>query len=218
MPTARGGCSAPTTTPRGRRSAATSPPPEPNELVDARRRRAPSAGRSRGPASGSRAGRGSATNTRIAYLSGDRLHVVAGDGTGDFAGGRRTRSRHSHPRGARASGSSSPTPARDGRVARAHHARRAASSGPRRRPARRSRSSGRATARQLLVALAGQGLDPRRRPRHARSAARQRPTSPPWPTGPGLDDVRRAPPLGGRKPRHARRAHAVQLRPASSAA
>ena len=30
---------------------------------------------------------GSATNTRIAYLSGDRLHVVAGDGTGDFVAG-----------------------------------------------------------------------------------------------------------------------------------
>jgi hypothetical protein len=30
---------------------------------------------------------GSATNTRIAYLSGDRLHVVAGDGKGDFVAG-----------------------------------------------------------------------------------------------------------------------------------
>jgi len=30
---------------------------------------------------------GSATNTRIAFLSGDRLHVVAGDGKGDFVAG-----------------------------------------------------------------------------------------------------------------------------------
>ena len=30
---------------------------------------------------------GSATNTRIAYLSGNRLHVVAGDGKGDFVAG-----------------------------------------------------------------------------------------------------------------------------------
>jgi WD40 repeat protein len=30
---------------------------------------------------------GSATDTRIAYLSGDRLHVVAGDGTSDFVAG-----------------------------------------------------------------------------------------------------------------------------------
>ena len=30
---------------------------------------------------------GTPTNTRIAYLSGDRLHVVAGDGKGDFVAG-----------------------------------------------------------------------------------------------------------------------------------
>ena len=36
---------------------------------------------------GSRAGRAAPTDTRIAYLSGSRLHVVAGDGKGDFVAG-----------------------------------------------------------------------------------------------------------------------------------
>ena len=51
-------------------------------------RRATFAGRSRGPAPASRPGPGPRTDTRIAYLSGGRLRIVAGDGTGDRAVGR----------------------------------------------------------------------------------------------------------------------------------
>ena len=85
-PTARAVCSAPTTTPRGRRLAATSPPPGPNELVTLDPEGTVRWTLAR-PAVRFPRWTGSATNTRIAYLSGDRLHVVAGDGNGDFVAG-----------------------------------------------------------------------------------------------------------------------------------
>ena len=59
--------------------------------------------------------------------------------------------------------------------------------------------------------LAGQGLDPRRRPGGV-IGGEAAPDVVAVAYRPGTNDVCRAPPLGGRKPRHARRAHAVQPR------
>ena len=80
--TARSGGSATTARRRGRRSAASSSPRARTSWPRSSPT-APCAGRSRGRPSRSRAGAARETDTRIAYLARPRLHVVAGDGTGD---------------------------------------------------------------------------------------------------------------------------------------
>ena len=80
--TARSGGSATTPRRRGRRSAASSSPRASTSWPRSSPT-APCAGRSRGPASRFPRWGGTETDTRIAYLERRRLHVVAGDGTGD---------------------------------------------------------------------------------------------------------------------------------------
>ena len=106
--------------------------------------REPFAGRWRDPASGSPAGR-AAPPTRASPTSA-ATGSTSSQATAPATSWPATHPPPAfHPHGARASGSSSPTPTRTGACTRSSP-RRVARSGARRRPARRSRSSGRATA------------------------------------------------------------------------
>ena len=99
---------------------------------------------------------GSATNTRIAFLSGNRLHVVAGDGKGDFVAGDAPAA-GIPPAWSSSLGFILAYADTDGRI----HAlitakgRLAVERGD--APGRRSRSSGRATAGELLILFARGG-------------------------------------------------------------
>ena len=124
---------------------------------------------------------GSATNTRIAYLSGDRLHVVAGDGKGDFVAGDAPAA-GIPPAWSSSLGFILAYAGTDGRV---HCARHREGRLALERDAARPAAVARVVERRPAAArpLARQGLDPRRRPRPPASPARRRPTSPPWRIG-----------------------------------
>ena len=117
---------------------------------------------------------GTATDTRIAYLSGDRLRVVAGDGTDDAAAGERAARRESHPPGAPASGSSSRTPTRAG-SSRRSCSRRAGSCGRRPAPGTPRSLEWSSDAEQLLVAALPGGSRSSTRTAGAGSAAKPAP-------------------------------------------